>query len=79
MKKIKKQQLIIPGVCAFVLLLSLGAEYFIQIKPLFVYDGKPLFHAWFGFGACVVMVLAAKILGVFVKRSEGYYKENKHE
>lgn len=79
MKKIKKHKMIIWGCFAVALLLSLVLEYFIEIKPVFVYDGKPLFHAWFGFGACVAMILVAKILGFFVKRGEGYYKENKHE
>ncbi|MDT8448674.1 MAG: hypothetical protein RQ847_00735 [Wenzhouxiangellaceae bacterium] len=32
------------------------------------------FYAWYGFVACTGLVLAAKLLRVFVKRPEDYYE-----
>ncbi len=32
------------------------------------------FHGWFGFVACIALVLAAKGLRRFLKRSEDYYE-----
>jgi len=37
------------------------------------------FGAWFGFIACILMILFSKILGYVVKRSEDYYEENKDD
>jgi len=31
------------------------------------------FAAWYGFGACAVLIAGAKLLGVFLKRSDTYY------
>lgn len=31
------------------------------------------FGAWYGFGACAVLIAAAKILAIFVKRRDTYY------
>ena len=38
-------------------------------------DGAFGFHAWYGLGACVAMVLFAKGLGVVLKRSDTWYEE----
>ena len=35
------------------------------------------FGAWFGFIACILMILFSKILGYVVKRSEDYYEKTK--
>ena len=32
------------------------------------------FNAWYGFGTCVAMVVAAKLLGTFLKRNDRYYE-----
>ena len=34
------------------------------------------FGAWFGFIACVLMILFSKLLGLVVKKPEDYYKKN---
>ena len=34
------------------------------------------FGAWFGFLACVLMILFSKLLGLVVKKSEDYYEKN---
>ena len=31
------------------------------------------FNAWFGFGACVLLVLAARLLGLILKRPDDFY------
>jgi hypothetical protein len=36
-------------------------------------DGTVGFYSWFGFLACLAMVVVAKILGVLVKRSDDHY------
>ena len=33
------------------------------------------FHAWFGFLACVAMIVAAKGLSLLLKRPDTYYEE----
>lgn len=32
------------------------------------------FHAWFGFGACVALVLLARLLGFALKRRDDFYE-----
>ncbi len=39
----------------------------------FVIDGSFAFYSWFGLASCVAMVLFAKGLGAFLKRSDDYY------
>lgn len=39
----------------------------------FTLDGLFAFNAWYGFAACAAMVVAAKALGVFLKRKDSYY------
>ena len=76
-KKIQKKLAI--GLCVAVLGASLLAEKFVQIHPVAGIDGRPFFHAWFGFGVCVVLVLFSKFLGFFIKRQESYYKEKRND
>ncbi len=57
-----------------VLLAALVAlDLVVRHKPHFGIDGTFGFGAWFGFAACVAMVLFAKLLGVFLKRPDTYY------
>lgn len=50
-----------------------GADLLIPHHPHFGIDGTFGFAAWFGFLSCVVLVLAAKLLGVLLQRPESYY------
>ena len=52
---------------------TLLAEWMIPVKGYFGVDDWPAFGAVFGFFCCVLMVLAAKVLGLLVKRKEDYY------
>ncbi|MDA1101647.1 MAG: hypothetical protein O2967_22025 [Proteobacteria bacterium] len=55
------------------LALLLGAEFGYHPHAYFTVDGWFGFHAFYGFSACVAMVLGAKLLGVYLKRGEDYY------
>ena len=56
-----------------VLALTVAAQLVFSVKGYFGVDGWYGFGGVFGFLACLVMVLAAKGLGVLLKRRERYY------
>jgi hypothetical protein len=56
-----------------VLALTIVAQLFVKVKGYFVIDGWLGFGAIYGFLCCLLMVLAAKALGVVLKRDENYY------
>jgi hypothetical protein len=62
-----------------VLALTVAADFFIKPKPYFSIEGWYGFAAGFGFLACVLMVLVAKALGVFLKRDQDYYREREDD
>jgi len=45
----------------------------IDHHPHFGLDGTFGFGAWFGFAACVAMIVFAKALGAILKRPDTYY------
>ena len=59
---------------AFLALLLAGGVVF-PVHPHFELDGVFGFAAWFGFGACVALVVVAKSLSVFLKRPDTYYDD----
>ncbi len=59
---------------AFLALLLAGGALF-PVHPHFWLDGTFGFAAWFGFGACVVLVFGAKALAIFLKRPDTYYDD----
>lgn len=63
----------LAGAGIVVLILSVAAEPFAGVTAHAGIDGWLGFHAVFGFAACVVMVLVARLLGFFLKREDGYY------
>ena len=56
-----------------VLALTVVAQLFVKVKGYFGIDGWLAFGAIYGFLSCLLMVLAAKALGVVLKRDEHYY------
>ncbi len=58
---------------AIVLAGLVALDLVVKHHPHFGIDGTFGFGAWFGFAACVVMVLGAKLIGVLLKRSDNYY------
>lgn len=57
-----------------ILALTVLAQLLFKVKGYFGIDGWIGFGAIFGFLSCLVMVLVAKFLGVFLKRSDDYYR-----
>ena len=58
-----------------ILALTIIAELLVHPHGYFVIDETFAFHAWYGFGSCVAMIVIAKILGIFLKRKDTYYGE----
>ena len=51
------------------------AQVVIPVKGYFGVDGWFGFGAVYGFVACLLMVLVAKVLGVVLKRPQGYFRD----
>lgn len=66
-------------VFAAVLALSVAAQVLFKVKGYFGVDGWLGFGALYGFLACLAMVLVAKVLGRFLKRDAGYYRERQDD
>jgi hypothetical protein len=62
---------------AFIALLALTvlAQLALPVEGHFGADGSLAFNAWYGFGACAAMIVAAKLLGALLKRRDTYYDE----
>lgn len=58
-----------------VLGLTVLAQLVIPLKAKFTVDGWFAFPAVYGFLTCVVMVVFAKLLGVWLKRKDSYYDD----
>jgi hypothetical protein len=61
------------GLFGAVLAATVAADFAVHHHAYFGIDGTFGFGAWFGFISCVLMVLFAKGLGVFLKRRDTYY------
>lgn len=48
-------------------------DFFLPPHPYFGIDGSFGFYSWYGFVTCAVMVVGAKLLGIFLKRKDTYY------
>ena len=59
--------------------LTVVAELFIHRHPHFGIDGFFNFYSVMGFVGCAAMILAAKGLGVFLKRNDDYYGDLEEE
>ncbi len=60
---------------SLLLALTVLAQLAVYVKGYFTFDGWFGFGAIFGFSSCLLMVLVAKALGVFLKRPGDYYAE----
>ncbi len=63
----------IGGLVLLVLMVLAGT--LVHGHAYFEIDGWFGFNAWYGFGACVAMVVAAKVLGIFIRRPDTYYDD----
>lgn len=57
-----------------VLAMVVVAQAVIPVKGYFGVDGWFGFGAVYGFVSCLLMVLVAKVLGVILKRPQGYFR-----
>ena len=63
-----------------VLLAAAGA--FVEQHPHFGIDALFAFSAWYGFGACIALIIIAKGIGLLLKRPDDYYppeREHGHD
>ncbi len=58
-----------------VLVLTVLAEFAVDMHPHFSIESLPGFGAWYGFFACAAMIVFAKLLGAVLKRPDRYYDE----
>ncbi len=57
-----------------ILVLLIISEFLIDKHPYFSFAAMPTFYALFGFLSCVLIVLAANILGkIWLQKGEDYY------
>lgn len=66
------------AIMVIILLITILPEFFIHHHASFEdqgvqIDGSWGFYAWFAFMSCFVMVVLAKVLGIFLKRNQDYY------
>lgn len=57
------------------LVVLLVMDLFVEKHPYFGFDGVPSFSAAYGFIACVLLVLVAKVLRLFLMKNEEYYND----
>ena len=58
-----------------VLALLVIGDFFVHGHPSSRIEGTFGFYAWYGLVTCAVMILFAKMLGVFLKRRDTYYDD----
>lgn len=62
-----------------VLALTVLAELLVHLHPHFEVDALFGFNAWFGFLACLAMIVVAKGLALVLKRPDTYYDDKNDE
>lgn len=58
-----------------ILALTVIAQLAVEVHPHFTLEGVFGFNALYGFIACAVLILVAKLLGVLLKRPDSYYRD----
>jgi hypothetical protein len=58
-----------------VLALTVLAEAFVALHPAFGVESLFGFNAWFGFLACIAMIVLARALALWLKRPDTYYDD----
>lgn len=51
------------------------AGLLVEKHPYFGIEGTFGFFAWYGFAACVILLLLARLLGMLLERPETFYDE----
>ncbi len=61
------------------LALTVVAGLVVDLHPHFAIEGWPGFNAAYGFITCLLMIVGAKALGIFLKRGDSYYAEDQRD
>ena len=61
-----------------VLAVTVALQFVIKVKGYFMVDAWFGFGAVYGFLACLLMVVFAKLLGKLLKRDESYYRQEEN-
>ena len=61
------------------LALTVVAGLVVDLHPHFAIEGWPGFNAAYGFVTCLLMIVGAKALGLFLKRGDAYYAEDQRD
>ena len=56
-----------------ILVLTIAAGFFVTEESHFGIETSFAFNAWYGFLACAALILLAKGVGAFLKRTDDYY------
>lgn len=59
-----------------ILALTVIAGFMTDLHPHFEIEALPGFNAIYGFTICLLMIVAAKLLGMLIKRRDDYYRED---
>ena len=62
-----------------VLAATVLAEFLVHLHPHFEVESLFGFHAWYGFLACALMIIVAKVLAFLLKRRDTYYDRSDHD
>ncbi len=62
-----------------VLVATVLAELLVHLHPHFEVESLFAFHAWYGFLACALMIIVAKVLALLLKRRDTYYDGSDHD
>lgn len=61
------------------LALTVVAGLVVDLHPHFAVEAWPGFNAIYGFVTCLLMIVGAKALGLFLKRGDAYYAEDQRD
>ena len=56
-----------------VLVITVIIGLFVESHGHFHLDGSFAFYAWYGFTACIIIIVCAKLLGRILHRQDSYY------
>jgi sterol desaturase/sphingolipid hydroxylase (fatty acid hydroxylase superfamily) len=62
-----------------ILVATVAVEPLVTHEAYFGIDGTFAFNAWYGFVACVALIVIAKLLGLVLKRPDTYYDEQRND
>ena len=62
-----------------VLALTVIAGFFVDLHPHFEIESWLGFNAAYGFITCMLMIVGAKALAIFLKRPDNYYAEDERD